>query len=264
MRWTRTSTEGLTTRLLPCGPHHDALLDPGVAAGAVAGLAALTRLALDGRTRVAWHPAMHLGVAGVAAGLALAAGTDVDDLGLDPRRLIRGSAVGAAAGGAMVAPMLVGRRRDHVRQRLIRAAETLDTERHPAHVALVRIPLNTALYEEMLFRGALLALLGRVAGPWRAALVSSLAFGVWHMPEVFGRTPERAGRARWRTVGESLATLAFTGSAGLVFVALRRATRSLAAPVVAHAVVNGAGHAVAVAAWRSEQASNRLTASDRA
>ena len=45
--------------------------------------------------------------------------------------------------------------------------------------ALVRIPLGTAVLEEVAFRGVLPGLVG--GGWWRATLVSSGLFGLWHV-----------------------------------------------------------------------------------
>jgi uncharacterized protein len=47
--------------------------------------------------------------------------------------------------------------------------------------ALVRIPLGTALLEEVAFRGVLAAMLTRRHGVRAAVVVSSLLFGLWHV-----------------------------------------------------------------------------------
>ena len=46
---------------------------------------------------------------------------------------------------------------------------------------LVRIPLATALVEELVFRGVILGLGVRAGDRRRALLVSSVAFGLWHI-----------------------------------------------------------------------------------
>jgi uncharacterized protein len=110
------------------------------------------------------------------------------------------------------------------------------------HLAL-RIPLATALAEELLFRGALLALLRQRRPPVAAVLVTSLLFGAWHvLPTIdhyrgnpTGALVADAGRGQQLAV---LATMLSTTAAGGVFVWLRLRSRSVLAPVLAHAAVN--------------------------
>jgi CAAX protease family protein len=110
------------------------------------------------------------------------------------------------------------------------------------HVA-VRIPLATALAEELLFRGALLALLRQRRPPAAAVLWSSLLFGAWHvLPTIdhYQGNPASAlvtdsGRGRRLAV---LATMLSTTGAGGVFACLRLHSQSVLAPILAHAAVN--------------------------
>ncbi|GAA0501676.1 abortive infection protein [Paractinoplanes deccanensis] len=91
------------------------------------------------------------------------------------------------------------------------------TERHPARTALIEIPLATVLFEEVAFRGVLLAL----AGPYW----SSVLFGLWHFQ------PRRA----------ALGAVLFTAAAGLVLAWGREASGSLLVPFVWHWAANGLG-----------------------
>jgi uncharacterized protein len=108
---------------------------------------------------------------------------------------------------------------------------------------LIRIPLATALAEELQFRGAVLALLlrrrsARVAVAWTSAL-----FGAWHvLPALdhYHGNPASGVVADARS-GRRLAvvaTLASTAGAGAAFAWLRLRSRSVLAPAVAHAGVN--------------------------
>ena len=74
------------------------------------------------------------------------------------------------------------------------------------------------LAEELLFRGLIYRLARRTWGPWPAALVSSLLFGLVH--------------------GEPWFLFGLIGL-GLVFAYLYETTGSLLAPVIAHALYNG-------------------------
>jgi membrane protease YdiL (CAAX protease family) len=112
---------------------------------------------------------------------------------------------------------------------------------------LVRIPLGTALFEEVAFRGVLLGTMMRHGSTGNAVAVSSALFGLWHIVPTMVRLDQNPagdyainGLAHVGLV--SLAVVA-TAMAGIVFCWLRLRSRSLAAPVVVHAVANG------VAAW---------------
>jgi uncharacterized protein len=110
------------------------------------------------------------------------------------------------------------------------------------HVA-IRIPVATALAEELLFRGALLALFRRRRSPASSVLWTSLLFGVWHvLPTIdhYQGNPVSdlaadPGRGRRMVV---LATTLSTTAAGGAFAWLRLRSRSVLAPILAHAAVN--------------------------
>jgi hypothetical protein len=110
------------------------------------------------------------------------------------------------------------------------------------HLAL-RIPLATALAEELLFRGALLALLGRRRPPVVAVLWTSLLFGAWHVLPTIDHYQGNAASALVADVGRGrrlavLAAMLSTTGAGGVFAWLRLRSHSVLAPVLAHAAVN--------------------------
>jgi uncharacterized protein len=107
----------------------------------------------------------------------------------------------------------------------------------------VRIPFATALAEELLFRGALLALFRRRRSEAAAVVWTSLLFGAWHvLPTIdhYRGNPVSdlvadPGRGRRLAV---LATTLSTAGAGVVFAGLRLRSRSVLAPVLAHAAIN--------------------------
>jgi membrane protease YdiL (CAAX protease family) len=189
-----------------------------------------------------------------AAGLALAAGrrarVPAADLGLDPGRAGRGLRVGLAAAVPVVAAVAAGAALPATRRwfRDERAA-TGGTGRALYH-ALVRIPLGTAVAEETIFRGALLGMLLQRHPTARAAAVSSVLFGCWHvLPtlDTLALNPlgERVGGDPARTGGAVVASVAVTAAAGLGFSWLRLRADSLVAPVVVHAVLNSSAFAAA-------------------
>lgn len=110
--------------------------------------------------------------------------------------------------------------------------------------ALIVIPLRTVLLEEVAFRGALWGLVERRLGPASATAWSSLAFGLWHVPDAVRLARENA--AFESAVGSSglalglliVAVVVVTGAGGVVFCELRRRSGSLLAPIGLHWALN--------------------------
>lgn len=98
----------------------------------------------------------------------------------------------------------------------------------------VRIPLGTALAEELVFRSALLGLLLPAVGRARAVLASAILFGLWHVLPTLDAGSAVSGGA----VAVLVAVAATTG-AGVVLAWLRLRAGSVLAPVLVHAAVNG-------------------------
>ena len=122
--------------------------------------------------------------------------------------------------------------------RLRPPASSASQERLLYHV-FVRIPLGTALWEEVAFRGVLYPLLAAATTLWWGALLSSAFFVLWHIGPslrtfVAAGVPRagRLARLAWPTM--AVGTLA----GGLLFIGLREVTGHLVAPIVAHALVN--------------------------
>lgn len=119
-----------------------------------------------------------------------------------------------------------------------------------AYQTLVRVPLGTALLEEVAFRGVLYASLREFGTPF-AAIVSSAAFALWHISptlNLVGANRPTAGTSF--AVAAVLGALAFTFGVGLLFVWLRVATGGIAAPFALHALVNSLATVAAVLAHR--------------
>jgi membrane protease YdiL (CAAX protease family) len=115
-----------------------------------------------------------------------------------------------------------------------------------AKIVLI-IPLGTVIPEELAFRGVLLSLLWDRYGPLLAGTASSVLFALWHVLPALGGGA--ANEALDRSLGASpaadtaplAATMVVTFLAGMLLCALRRRSRSLLAPVLAHWAVNGFG-----------------------
>jgi membrane protease YdiL (CAAX protease family) len=113
---------------------------------------------------------------------------------------------------------------------------------------LVRIPLGTALLEEVAFRGVVYAMVERRRGVRAAVVGSSLLFGLWHVLPSLGLRRANAAVADVLgsgPVGAVVAAVAATTLAGVVFCELRRRSGGLLAPFALHWALNALGLLVA-------------------
>lgn len=102
-------------------------------------------------------------------------------------------------------------------------------------VPLVRIPLGTAVYEEVVFRSVLLgAFLVTMRRTWHAVAVTSVLFGLWHIVPAI----ESAGDGAAAVVGAVVGTVFVTALGGVLFGVLRTWSRSVVAPILAHTATN--------------------------
>lgn len=184
--------------------------------------------------RAAYVPANLLTTAALLA--VAVSGLDLSrrELGLAGLSLAD-AVLGAAIGAAIAAPLLVAT--------ATRRWARLVADRRVgglrgwglAYQTVVRVPLGTALLEEVAFRGVLFAA-WRSEGELAAYVVASAVFGVWHVAPaatmVRVNTP-RAGLA-WPVAG----TVVLTALAGAALTWLRVETGSLAAPFALHATLN--------------------------
>ncbi len=183
----------------------------------------------------------------IAAGVT-GFGLSVDEMGL--RLAVDDALVGAAPGAVVVAVLSLGLAFPAGRRRL--------ADERVAHLSggallyqvLVRIPIGTALFEEVAFRGVAFAGLHHV-GTLQAALVSSAAFGFWHVAPtvnlVEANDPDASFRNKTRTVAGAVV---FTFCAGMLLCWLRVETGTLSAPLLLHATLNSGATLVAVRAHR--------------
>jgi uncharacterized protein len=111
-----------------------------------------------------------------------------------------------------------------------------------AAATLVRIPLGTALFEEVAFRGVLHAVCHRRWSPLPATAVASVVFGLWHVaPTIVALRLNGVDPASASGVGAVIGAVATTTVAGVIFHELRRRSGSLLAPILAHWATNAFG-----------------------
>jgi len=195
-------------------------------------------------------PALYLpGNAAVALlllWLVAKAGAEPDDLGLKPEKAAQGLKVGATVAALVVGVLLVG-------VAIPATRNFFEDERAAdmslgilAYHALLRIPLGTAVFEELAFRGVLYGLGKRLWSAPRAALVSSALFGLWHIAPLLSVVDRNAGVAD--TAPTAVAVIGGVLGAsivGLFLIWVRERADSLVAPIVVHAVVNSVALVIA-------------------
>lgn len=122
--------------------------------------------------------------------------------------------------------------------------------------AFVVIPLQTAIPEELMFRGVLQGTLGRLCGSTATLVYGAVAFGLWHILSSTGLTEGNEGLSD--TLGSGTVAqyagiagaVVVTGVAGFVLGWLRKRTTSLLAPIALHWALNATGAIGAAVAWQ--------------
>ncbi len=182
---------------------------------------------------------LNVTVAVVLVVCARVVGLGWDDLGFDRQGLWPG----LRAGGAVVAVVALGLALAFV----LPGADRFLSDRRVAglgsaglaYTALLRIPLGTALFEEIAFRGVLFGAWSRIASPTRTAVGSSIIFGLWHIVPMLELLRTNAiGGGRLTTSALVALGVIGTAAAGLIFVALREWTGGIIAPFIVHAATN--------------------------
>ena len=173
------------------------------------------------------------------------AGGDWAALGLDAGGVKAGVRWGALAIAVVVAALLTGvALADHlpgVEHLLADERADLSTRSLTWH-ALWRIPVGTAAFEEVAFRGALLGLLLQQTSPVRAVAISSVVFGLWHVaPTIVTLRANDVAVASGQGMGTIVGAVLVTTAAGVLFCLLRLGSGSLLAPILAHWATNSGG-----------------------
>jgi uncharacterized protein len=170
------------------------------------------------------------------------------DLGLSPQALRKGVVWSAgffslfAAGFALTA--LAAKVLPVVADWLQSLQVSTPEPRTLALQALVTIPLGTVVIEEVAFRGALPALLGRAGAGTRTAIVgSAVLFGLWHIVPSLNAamSSSESSTPVWLVV---LGTVVFTTASGIGLGWLRHRSRSLLPPMFVHLATNSLGVAL--------------------
>ena len=216
----------------------------------VAALATLVPLNLVGNLLVPRAAAIPFAVAsaGLMVWLGRRAGATWADLGLGPERLRAGVRWGLVAAVVVVTVVAAAAVVPGARWLLADARFDGVTTGRLLYEALARIPVATALGEEIVFRGVVLGLLLRSTSVRRAVVTSSVVFGLWHVvPALEGLDTSAVsglGGGIALVAGAVAAQVLVTAAAGLVFCWLRLRSGHVLAPALAHWSLNASGYAV--------------------
>jgi len=191
------------------------------------------------------HLPFNVSLGLVAAGIAWATGMTLRELGLGRETLGSGLRFGGAAfalvavvvGGAALMPS--------ARDAMVDAGKADLTSVGLLVEVLLRIPIETVLVEELVFRGVLHGLLLRLVGPRAALAIGAGIFGLWHVFPEWRSTSDVTAAAGVSPVVAVFGTFVATSIAGVVFGWLRARSGSLVAPVLAHQATNSVGLVVA-------------------
>jgi membrane protease YdiL (CAAX protease family) len=185
--------------------------------------------------------------AGLLLLLARRDGSSWSDLGLGSRSLSPGLRWSAALAALALAGVAVATTLPAARPAFADARATGLSGAAMLWHALVRVPLGTALLEEVAFRGVLYAMLTQRYGTWAAFAGSSLLFGLWHVLPSLGLRKANAAVASLVGPGPSgtvvavLAAVVGTALAGVALCELRRRSGSLLPPFALHWSFNSLG-----------------------
>lgn len=176
------------------------------------------------------------------------------EMGLAPEQFKRGAkyalpvllAVAVIAIGGAIIPFT----------RTLYLSDRYDTVGFAVYSALLVIPLQTVIPEELLFRGALDATLRPVVSSRAVYVIGASLFGLWHVGSSTGLAAGNDGLTDLLGSGlvAQMAGIAgavvVTTCAGLVFIWLRHRSDSLVVPIALHWAVNGTGALGAALAWQ--------------
>ena len=207
-----------------------------------------------------WLPSWAYVPANLAAGVSLVlvarwGGTSWELLGLARSRWLRGITVGAIAMAGIGLFVALGIALPWTRE-LFEDDRVVDASAWELiYQPLIRIPLGTAVFEELVFRGVLLGMFMLWLAPVWAVTWSSVLFGLWHVlptglsfgnNQAVGDITDSAGGLALAIVGGVLGTWLV----GYLFCWLRLRANSLLAPILLHTATNSFAYLGAVMAVR--------------
>jgi membrane protease YdiL (CAAX protease family) len=188
-----------------------------------------------------------IAVATLLLWLARTGGAGFSQLGLDPANVPRGIRAGLALGVPISTAMVIGAflpwtARFFREDRIVQADAP-----GAAYELFVRIPLATAVTEEVIFRSALDSILSSRRPPPIAGLLSAAGFGAWHILPALDRTLSNPGIKQVHHGSITREALIVAGACALTAITgvglswLQRRSGSVVAPILVHYSINAGG-----------------------
>lgn len=191
----------------------------------------------------AYVPA-NMAAAAAAVFIARKAGVSLSEMGLAKEKIVKGVKVGAKTLVPIATAVIIGVVLPFSRKFFLDTDVINASGGRIIYEVFLRIPLGTALSEELIFRGALLGLYMKNHSKWKAIVLSSAVFGLWHIfptLQSLSTNPAAEGIASssvWSKAGVLGAVTAVTAIAGAGFCWLKVKSESLLAPWMAHTALN--------------------------
>ena len=211
----------------------------------ILGIVALTAYANLVANRILdslWYIPFNLAILGVAVAIARHAQVTWVDMGMWRDRFRQGIQLGLLVMAAVAVVIALGVSIPATREFFVDDRVVGESTGIIMFNALVRIPIATAFYEEMLFRGVLFGMFARKWAPLWAGIVSSALFGLWHiLPTLDTVKTNPAGdlfEGAFGLVVAAGAAVAGTAIVGMGFLWLRLRANSTLASVLAHTATN--------------------------
>lgn len=173
----------------------------------------------------------------IVAGLQV--GLSVDDMGMGLHVVFKGIFVACVVSAAIVVGVFIVASVPSLRRYFVLAQHMRPNR--VAYETAVRIPLSTALSEEILFRGVLLGILLSYNGTIISVGICSLTFGLWHIFPGLDRLRMQKSTlysTRGATTIFAVTTILATALAGIFFCWLRILAGSIIAPWLTHWSIN--------------------------
>lgn len=213
--------------------------EPGIHFAAIIALVLYANVVANVLLSPPWYVPFNLILLAIVLLIARRAGTPWVAMGMRSERLRRGAIVGTAIGSAIIAAIAIavalpGARDAFQDERIVEGSIGLSL-----YHALFRVPLGTALYEEVLFRGVIFGILARRMSALSAAAWSSLLFGLWHvLPTLDAIQTNPIGDALGGSWPPVVGAVVSTFAIGMWFVWIRLYGGSILAPILVHVAAN--------------------------
>lgn len=211
-----------------------------------------------------YHLYLNIFIAGVALLIGSAFNLSFDAMGVGLAHILPGILVAVAASVIITVATLFISAIPFLRHFFLGDDLAHASGKLIAFEAAIRIPLGTALVEEVLFRGVLLGLLLQHQSTFMALLISAIIFGLWHIFPTINTLESNSGMSstiknkKTRQAGSVVGAVLVTCAAGLLFGWLRIIANSILAPWLVHWSINASGVLGIAVARKLEQRKSKL------